>query len=246
MVCSYANVKTRYPNLEFHVITDQKERFENLNFHSAGLQIKSHVVENLKWPMATLLRYKLMRQFGKDLECEILMHLDADMLFHENFNFAHLIESASNNLVFIEHPGFWRPKSVLQLSFYMQNPMQFLKDLRRKVAFGGLGNWERNPLSTAHTNRKARKKYVCGGIWLGPREKILGMCETLQNNIEKDLENSYIAVWHDESHLNYWSSYNNCILLDPSYCYVDSYNQLKTLTCLIEAVDKGKNFIRQK
>ena len=43
------------------------------------------------------------------------------------------------------------------------------------------------------------------------------MCEILNNNITKDEQQNYITIWHDESHLNWYSN----IYLKNNYKYLD-------------------------
>ena len=50
------------------------------------------------------------------------------------------------------------------------------------------------------------------------------MIETLNKHIDQDLANNHIAVWHDESHLNwYYNTYKPQVILPPAYCYPDHY-----------------------
>lgn len=62
--------------------------------------------------------------------------------------------------------------------------------------------YETNPLSKACINDGDGNTYFFGGFWGGKREKILEMCKINYDNIEEDLKNNIIAIWHDESHIN--------------------------------------------
>ena len=76
--------------------------------------------------------------------------------------------------------------------------------------------YERDPKSTACTTNGTR--YYYGAINGG--RKFLEMCHTLRDNVQKDLDNGVIALWHDESHLNKYLADNPPdVVLDPSYCY---------------------------
>ena len=108
-----------------------------------------------------------------------------------------------------------------------------------KAKFGGLGTWERNELSRAFVPRSLRKNYVCGGAWLGKNSEILNLCKILSSRINEDLGQNIVAVFHDESHLNWYQANNNFSLLSPELCFDPSYPQLSALTPKILAVDKN-------
>jgi histo-blood group ABO system transferase len=66
--------------------------------------------------------------------------------------------------------------------------------------------------------------YFAGGFNGGSSIEFLKMCDKISTNIEKDLQNGYIAIWHDESHLNrYFLDNPPTKILDPGYCYPESW-----------------------
>jgi histo-blood group ABO system transferase len=76
--------------------------------------------------------------------------------------------------------------------------------------------YETDPKSTACTMNGAR--YYYGAINGG--KKFLDMAHTLRDNVQKDLDNGIVAIWHDESHLNkYYADNPPDVVLDPSYCF---------------------------
>lgn len=86
---------------------------------------------------------------------------------------------------------------------------------------GRRGTPETNPLSTAFIGLDEEVTYVCGGFFGGLRSRFLEASEVMRNNIQKDLDNNIIAIWHDESHLNrYYVNHKDEIkLLSFEYMY---------------------------
>jgi len=61
---------------------------------------------------------------------------------------------------------------------------------------------EENPRSTACLSKKDIRKMYTGCFVGGESKAFLSMCETISKNTDIDNANGFIAVWHDESHLN--------------------------------------------
>jgi histo-blood group ABO system transferase len=91
--------------------------------------------------------------------------------------------------------------------------------------YGKRGTPETNPASLAFVSRKEKMQYFAGGFNGGTREEFMKMAKVIDKNIQKDLENNVIAIWHDESHLNRYAINNRPTkVLSPSYCYGESMN----------------------
>lgn len=87
------------------------------------------------------------------------------------------------------------------------------------------GTYDTNPQSTAYVKSSEGKHYFAGGFYGGSKEEFIAMNQTMIDHIEQDLQTKYIAVWHDESHLNrYFIDNEPTVMLDPSYCYPESWN----------------------
>jgi hypothetical protein len=100
-------------------------------------------------------------------------------------------------LVGVEHPGF----------------------------FGGRrGTYDTNPDSTAYVGNHEGTCYYAGGFNGGTAEAFLKMSKTIEENVNKDFTKEYIALWHDESHLNRYLINYPPKKLSPSYCYPESWN----------------------
>jgi len=102
------------------------------------------------------------------------------------------------------------------------------------------GTYETNSQSLAFVKPNEGKNYFAGGFWGGSRANFLNVCQSLNRNIQIDLDNHIIAVWHDESHLNrYFIDHPPTLVLTPSYCYPDTWNlpYAKKILCLTKRHD---------
>jgi len=236
------NAKTKLSdNVVLHVFTDQIKEVDRVRAELKNILVVGHEIPNYQWPEATLFRYKIIDRFAEELSEDLLMHLDADMLINQSPQSLIQKVSITDQICLISHPGYWRPKGLLaRVVFYKKNFSFFVNDIRMSLKIGGLGSWETDKNSSAYVPRQQRRNYVCGGTWFGERYSFLKMVSTLSRNVTTDLNENRIAVWHDESHLNFWASQNSYTLLDPELCFVPTYPQLHGLNPVITAVDKKK------
>jgi len=153
--------------------------------------------EHEPWPNATLKRYHVFDKHREELmKMDYLYYCDADMLFVSEVG-DEALPGEEFNLVATEHPGF----------------------------FGGRrGTYETRPESTAYVSEGEGECYVAGGFNGGTAEAFLDMSKTLKERVDKDLESDIIAIWHDESQLNRYMIDNKRKVLNPSYCYPESWN----------------------
>lgn len=107
------------------------------------------------------------------------------------------------------------------------------------VFMGGRGTPETNPQSKAFVNANENISYVAGGLVGGEREYFLRASKTISNNIQQDLNNNIIAIWHDESHLNRY------VIDNPSTTIIDQSYMSKHRSCnpkIIPYYDWEKGF----
>ncbi len=89
---------------------------------------------------------------------------------------------------------------------------------------GKRGTYETRSESNAHVAPDEGKYYFAGGFHGGNSKEFLKLVHTMLTNINEDLENGVVAVWHDESHLNrYFIDNPPTVILNPSYCYPESW-----------------------
>lgn len=90
---------------------------------------------------------------------------------------------------------------------------------------GKRGSYEKNKNSKAFVGKKEGKTYFAGGFYGGKKEEFLKLIHQTIAQIDADLKQGLIAIWHDESHLNrYFIDHPPSQVLDPSYCYPESWN----------------------
>lgn len=105
------------------------------------------------------------------------------------------------------------------------------------------GTPETNPNSLACVHPNESMQYFAGGFNGGDSLEYLKMAKKISENIDKDLKNGIIAIWHDESHLNrYFVDNPPTKVLNPSYCYGESMDLPYEKKLL--ALDKNHAFMR--
>lgn len=180
---------------------------------------KVHIInqKNLGWPYNTLMRYQMFLSIEEQLEkFDYIFFFNANLLILEKIG-REILPSEREQLVFVKRmPSFIRKEP---------NP------------------YESNPKSTAYVNQKESALYVRGGLNGGETEAYLKMCHILKDNIDKDLQNNIIAIWHDESHITrYAIDHPEAKILPPSYLYPEEYVMPYNKHILVRK--KNKNRIR--
>ena len=102
------------------------------------------------------------------------------------------------------------------------------------------GTYDENKESTAYVAPHEGVTYFAGGFYGGVRNEFFKINSTLINQIEIDSTKNYIALWHDESHINrYFIDNKPTKILSLFYCYPESW-QPKLL-----ALDKDHKEMRK-
>lgn len=187
-----------YKNIEKYFLPNYKKTFlvfTDGELNDAPENVISYHQEHLEWPYVTLKRFEIIQKAKKEIEkCDWFVFLDADTLVVEEI---------------LEDEFFDFTKSF----FGVHHPCHFLK-MPPHDKFPGA--FETNVLSKAYVDEKENPSvYYQGCLWGGRVPDVLKMIEKLSNNINQDLNNNIISVWHDESHLNRF--------------FIDNINQVNTL-----------------
>jgi histo-blood group ABO system transferase len=105
---------------------------------------------------------------------------------------------------------------------------------------GRRGTYDENKESTAYVAPHEGIVYFAGGFYGGARNEFFRINRTLIEHIEKDFTKNYIALWHDESHLNrYFIDNKPTKILPLFYCFPEEW-QPKLL-----ALDKNHKEMRK-
>jgi hypothetical protein len=166
-----------------------------------NLKVLARQSEFQEWPEVTLLRYGQILKHANLIKFDRFLWIDVDMKFQKMFNpgmFASGVYLARHPGYIFSRSGFMR-LSVGEKKDFIQEQVR----LARKFQFSR-GAWEDNPISSANVAPSKRKSYVHGAVWGGLTTNVLDMCEVLSNRINQDLTVSFVAKWHDESHLNWY------------------------------------------
>jgi histo-blood group ABO system transferase len=149
------------------------------DWHGAkDLKGESIVVREIKhepWPSPTLKRFHYFL-LSEDLMLgsDYSFYIDVDSEFLRDISLNTLGLSDKTGMSGTLHPGFINKKGTPE---YRKNSTSYIE-----------------PGKNTH--------YFCGGFFGGSSLEFIQMSKTIKNNIEEDLKNGIIAIWHDESHLN--------------------------------------------
>lgn len=171
--------------------------------------------DNLGWPFNTLYRFRIFLRIAEQLQSyDYVVFFNANCVIQEPIAFEEFFAPGSD-LIACRHPGFFdKPAAVY--------------------------SYERRPQSTAFVSRGT--VYRAGGLMGGTREAFMGAAAELSANIDRDLENGIVALWHDESHWNAYLDRRAIELkisvhdLSPAYLYPEGW----TLPF------QAKNILREK
>ncbi len=191
----------------FFIFSDSPtDFFENeLARRQVKVSLKVVYTPHASWPFGTLKRFHTYLQHWKLLrQMDFLFAVDADMLFVGTVG-----DEVLSSLVGTLHPGYYK-KPPTELPH------------------------ESSPNSSAFVPVEQRKSYFAGGVYGGSIHEMKTLLEHLAANINSDYNaGGYVAVWHDESHLNrYFCSHPPTSILTPNYVYPEppsdkDYHHLK-------------------
>jgi histo-blood group ABO system transferase len=185
--------------------------------------------------MSTISRFGDYAKHQALITADLVLFLDADMELADTVGPGLTPHRWPNGIALVLHPGFFAPSQRGLRSLYSR--------MRQRVR--ARGSWETRPESLAYLPDEDQRFYVCGGVWMGRRAEVIALCALMDERIREDEANGIVAVWHDESHLNWWAATHNRQLLPPEYCYADGYPNLTGLRRRIVAIEKPAAFVQR-
>jgi len=220
--------KKFYKTCEKHFILEAEKHYfvftdaATIAYESENTRINRIFQENLGWPNNTLKRFETFLKIKEQL-------LNMDFLFFFNANVIFQKQILSEDFL----PKNENLLACLHCGFYDKSNEFF--------------SYDRNENSTAYIPYGIGKYYVYGGLQGGKTKAFLEAVEIMNNNIQKDLEQGIIALWHDESHWNkYILNRNDVKILSTSYLYPEG--QHLPFVPIIKLLDKnyhyGFNYLR--
>jgi len=160
--------------------------------------VKWQKIDHEPWPYITLKRFEFISRCVDQLsQYDFVLYFDSDMEFVDTLvNF---------NVKSKKYYAVCHPSVVNNLNFW---PV------------------ETNKSSTAYIADCNRCIYVQGCLWGATGDSIEYMVNTMKNNVNTDLQNNVIAIWHDESHLNKFmvDHVKDFAVLSPSMSYPENWN----------------------
>lgn len=204
-------------SIEKYFVVDSKKDYyifsdEHLHWFNDYNVHYTHI-EHESWPYITLKRFEYISKISDKLkEYDYVIYFDSDM------EFVHTIPDfniGDKKYIAVCHPSSFRES----------------------------GFWpvETNSKSTAYVSSVQNCLYVQGCLWGAVGSHIVDMINTLKNNINIDLSNDVVAIWHDESHLNKFFIENakDVAVLHAGFAYPENWRM--NLTKYI--VHKDKNMV---
>lgn len=224
-----------------------------------NLAVCIHQIPAYGWPEATLLRYRFFDSEKEHLAEDLLMYMDSDLIVKSDFSKLVYKSAFGNRIVLVDHPGFARSGPhrgpfalnwLRNFPFFEMRVNRILEKLQRFGLWRGnarfqAGSWETNSNSTAYVPWLKRRQYFYGAIWFGKNDVFQNMCKLLRQNVDMDLKSGIIAVWHDESHLNWFAANHGCKIASKDFCTSEE-NQLKlkalsSILALTKNPGEGRN-----
>jgi histo-blood group ABO system transferase len=188
--------------------------------NSDDLDVITIRIEHEAWPGPTLKRFhffSLAEEIIKSSDFSFYIDVDSKFIREVDFDDLGISQDFKGNIGTL-HPGY----------------------------YGQSGTPERRPLSTAFISPVKRNSYFCGGFFGGSSDQFFQLIIANRQNIDTDLSNGIVAIWHDESHLNRYffdnpplsvlglgfscpeeSAFQEQIFMDPYIIFLDKEPELK-------------------
>lgn len=203
--------------------------------------IEVHSCPPYRWPDATLFRYELLLPALGHVEEPIVVYLDVDMACNQGWDddVRRQVED-SGDVCLVPHPGFppvgsaaWWRMIVSRRGLLRESARTLVRGRTRTM-----GSWETSPDSAARVEVGYRARYLHGAVWFGPTRQVTAMVAELASRVRRDLDAGIIAVWHDESHLNWFGAYRQVSVADTRFSSVIGWSALRREPWVFSSIEK--------
>ena len=221
--------------IEVVVLTNRHPEGE-MHTELENLKVTVRASEFQDWPEVTLLRYEQILKHRELIKNDRLLWIDVDMRFQKKLDLGLL----SSGVHLALHPGYvFSKRGFLSLKFGEQKDFMIEKLKLAKRKQFARGAWEENVDSLAYVEPRKRKAYVHGAIWGGEKQRVLEMCEVLDERIKQDLAAGFIATWYDESHLNWFHANHPQYLFPVHFSGAPCHWTSNTAKSVVISLDKA-------
>lgn len=187
--------------------------------------------EPIEWPHPTLMRYHLfLNEEEKLKDYDYIFYLDADMRVVQKIS----DEVLGEDLTVALHPMYDLNPTFIPPYEPNKNSAAFIPRLGHIIDDAA---WRKGEIKTGKPEEirswggqpRFRPLYLAGGFQGGKADKFIEIMKLMKENIDKDFNKNYTAIWNDESH---WNKAvfetrgpilgKEVIVLGPEYIYPDS------------------------
>ena len=182
----------------YFIVTD-KDNEDLIKEYQEEYNIHYFLTDFIGWPYESLYRYVYFDQFDKAIvnECKYIYSLNGNIIFLQD----------CNDEVLPDKTGY-----------------VFASHTHERCQGGGdttkSDSMELNKNSSCYLSPRKNLNYIIGGIFGCETDKFLKLIHKLKSDVFENEKNNHIAIWHDETHLNYYVNEilkNNVKYLPPPY-----------------------------
>ncbi len=195
--------------------------FTDTFFHPAKEKLKTYPNVTLlsqnhyPWPLSCMLRYQNYLENRRYYEnYDYLFSCDADLLFASTID-----ERILGKSVAVIHSAFVHPR-VENLNNATYDEYHFNSEdwSLQKDSYP----YEKNPISAAYIDKGEYYFHTC--FFGGTTQNFFTIIETSYEGMKADLKRNFLAIWHDESHLNrYFHDNPPALLLPPLFACQETW-----------------------
>ena len=144
------------------------------------LNVEWLIVQKIGWPYETLYRFHYFLQFTTIKECSHIFFLNS------NIQLQSIVDSEM------------LPIPPYQLTFVLHRCHSKNTDSTK------CNSMESNSQSTCYIPPCHNLRYIIGGLFGGTTFQFMKLCCSLAHDVFVNEDHNHIAIWHDETHLNYY------------------------------------------